>query len=126
MILCVRLIVPNRPHGLQGQEVNFVSVSVCMLSAASAATEGCEQTEQDDDGCNTTVPGYERPGVGMFYIGDDPVPGKHEAQHDQDCNNEATFSGPFVRGHRTLGRVAIVKEGHARGKDLMRMEVGTK
>jgi hypothetical protein len=122
MILRVPLIVPNRPDRLQRQEVNFVSVSAPKLSAALAAAEVCEQTEQDDEGRNTTVPGYESPGVGILYIGDDPVPGKQEAQHDQDRNNEATFSAWFLSGHRDLFRTAIVEEGHAIRKDSMHVE----
>jgi hypothetical protein len=50
-------------------------------------------TEDDDQHCGNAIPGNDRPWIAGINVADDPVPGKHDPQHDQGGNYQAPLAG---------------------------------
>lgn len=48
------------------------------LVLASPASQGREETDDDDERCDAAIPGHDRPWIAILHIADDPVPGKHD------------------------------------------------
>jgi len=59
----------------------------------------------------------------MLHVGDDPVPGKHEAQHDQGGDDKASLSRWLIRGHVQTFLAAILRQGDGMRKHSISLVV---
>ena len=64
-----------------------------------AAAPAIQGTKHDDQDCGDTIPRNDSPWIRGLNIADDPMPGKHDPQHDQRGNYEASFARRFLRDH---------------------------
>lgn len=66
--------------------------SLKLRAQFALAAPAVQVAEHDDQHCGNAIPRNDSPRIGGLHVADDPMPGKHDRQHDQGGNDQASLA----------------------------------